>query len=83
MTHVLQPDQYRDASKLHMDARPLLEEWRSKMKTLIAALALLSLAASPVFAQSYIPPQDYTLNPNSPALTGGSSLGDNQRDHAN
>jgi hypothetical protein len=27
------------------------------MKTLIAALALLTLAAGPVFAQSYIPPQ--------------------------
>ncbi|MBO0757744.1 MAG: hypothetical protein J2P54_18010 [Bradyrhizobiaceae bacterium] len=27
------------------------------MRTLIAALALLSLAAGPVFAQSYIPPQ--------------------------
>jgi hypothetical protein len=55
------------------------------MKTLIAALALLTLAAGPVFAQSYIPQQRgyYTLNPNSPALTGGGSLGHNQLDHAN
>jgi hypothetical protein len=61
------------------------KRWRPKMKTLIAALALLTLAAGPVFAQSYVPPQRgyYTLNPNSPALTGGGSLGHNQLDHAN
>jgi hypothetical protein len=60
------------------------------MKTLISALALLSLAAGPVFAQSYIPrsgfvapPGPYGLSPNSPALTGGGSLGHNQLDHAN
>jgi hypothetical protein len=46
------------------------------MKTLIAALALLSLAAGPVFAQSYVP--RYGFNPNSPALTGGGSLGHNR-----
>jgi len=50
------------------------------MKTLIAALALLSLAAGPVFAQTYIPPQRgyYGLSPNSPAITGGGSLGHNR-----
>jgi hypothetical protein len=54
------------------------------MKTLIAALALLSLAAGPVFAQTYIPAQRgyYGLNPNSPALTGGGSLGHNRLDQA-
>jgi hypothetical protein len=31
-----------------------IRRWRSKMKTLIAALALLSLAAGPVFAQAII-----------------------------
>jgi hypothetical protein len=59
------------------------------MKTFIAAFALLSLAAGPVFAQSYIPqsgyltPGYYGFNPNSPALTGGGSFGHNQLDHAN
>jgi hypothetical protein len=56
------------------------------MKTTIVALALLSLASGPVFAASaYIPlsgyvPQSgyYGFNPNSPALTGGGSLGHNQ-----
>jgi hypothetical protein len=41
------------------------------MKTLIAALALLSLAAGPVFAQTTIqtpPPGYYVVNPNSPGL---------------
>jgi hypothetical protein len=55
--------------------------WRSKMKTLIAALALLSLAAGPVFAQTIIqtPQSGYRgVNPNSPALTGGGSLGHNR-----
>jgi hypothetical protein len=60
------------------------------MKTLISALTLLSLAAGPVFAQSYIPgsgyvpqPGYYGVNPNSPALTGGGSFGHNQLDRAN
>jgi hypothetical protein len=35
------------------------------MKTLIAALALLTLAAGPVFAQTYVPPQ----GPNGPTFT--------------
>jgi hypothetical protein len=51
------------------------------MKTLIAALALLSLAAGPVFAQTIIqtPQSGYRgVNPNSPALTGGGSLGHNR-----
>jgi hypothetical protein len=50
------------------------------MKTMIAVLALLSLAAGPVFAQSYVPPQGgyYGISPNSPALTGGGSLGHNR-----
>jgi hypothetical protein len=55
---------------------------RSKMKTLMAALALVSLAAGPVFAQTVIQPQVpqssyYGADPNSPALTGGGSLGHN------
>jgi hypothetical protein len=56
------------------------------MKTLIAALALLTLAAGPVFAQGYVSPQRgyyTTLSPNSPALTGGGSLGHNRLDHTN
>jgi hypothetical protein len=55
------------------------------MKTLIAALALLTLAAGPVFAQSFVSPQRgyITMSPNSPALTGGGSLGHNQMDHTN
>jgi hypothetical protein len=54
------------------------------MKTIIAALALLTLAAGPVFAQSYIPQQRgyMTISPNSPALTGGGSLGHNRLDQA-
>jgi hypothetical protein len=54
------------------------------MKTLIAALALLSLAAGPVFAQTYFPRQGgyYGVSPNSPALTGGGSLGHNRLDQA-
>jgi hypothetical protein len=52
------------------------------MKTLVAALALLSLAAGPVFAANSpdfgtIQPGYYRVNPNSPALTGGGSLGHN------
>jgi hypothetical protein len=57
------------------------KRWRSKMKTLIAALALLSLAAGPVFAQTIIQtphPGYYGVNPNSPGLTGGGSLGHNR-----
>jgi hypothetical protein len=63
-----------------------------KMKPMIAALALLSLAAGPGFAASpgfaagsYVPqpayvPQSgyYGVNPNSPAFTGGGSIGHNQ-----
>jgi hypothetical protein len=51
------------------------------MKTSIAALVLLSLAAGPLFAQTVIQvPQSGFVgaNPNSPALTGGGSLGHNQ-----
>jgi hypothetical protein len=60
------------------------------MRTMIAALALLTLAAGPVFAASpvfgtgsYVPqsgyvPGYYGVNPNSPALTGGGSLGHNR-----
>jgi hypothetical protein len=43
------------------------------VKTLIAALALLALAAGPVFAQSYIPRQSdgyYPLTPDDPAWAG-------------
>jgi hypothetical protein len=42
------------------------------MKTIIAALALLSLAAGPVFAQHYAPPQGgyYPLTPDDPAWAG-------------
>jgi hypothetical protein len=55
---------------------------------MIAALALLTLAAGPVFAQSYVPPSGYVpqsgygINPNSPALTGGGSLGHNRLQQA-
>ena len=81
MTYVLQPDHCHDAGKLHTDARHSVKRWRSKMKTLFAALALLSLAASPVFAQTIIqtPNPGYNVvNPNSPGLTGGGSLGHNR-----
>jgi hypothetical protein len=52
------------------------------MKIVIAAL-LLSLAAGPVFAAGSpsfgtTQPGYYGLNPNSPALTGGGSLGHNR-----
>jgi hypothetical protein len=42
------------------------------MKALIAALALLTLAAGPVFAQTYFPPQGgyYPLTPDDPAWAG-------------
>jgi len=57
-----------------------------EMKAMIAGLALFSLAAGPVFAagayipqSAYVPPSGYYgFNPNSPALTGGGSLGHNQ-----
>jgi hypothetical protein len=60
------------------------------MKTTIAALALLSLAAGPVFAaSSYVPqsayfPQSgyYGVNPSSPALIGGGSIGHNRLQQA-
>jgi hypothetical protein len=50
------------------------------MKTIIAALALVSLAAGPVFAQSYVPqlPGYGLISPNSPAITGGGSFGHNR-----
>ena len=51
------------------------------MKTVIAALALLSLATGPVFAQTVIQTPElgyYGVNPNSPAVTGGGSLGHNR-----
>jgi hypothetical protein len=52
-----------------------------EMKAMIAALALVLLAAGPVFAQNIIQtPQsgNYLVNPNSPALTGGGSFGHNR-----
>jgi hypothetical protein len=57
------------------------------MKMIITALAFLSLAAGPVFAQTIIQPQVphlgyYGVNPNSPALTGGGSLGHNRLQQA-
>jgi hypothetical protein len=56
------------------------------MKTMIAALALLSLAAGPVFvAGAYVPqsaPQAGYFSSNSPALTGGGSLGHNRLQQA-
>jgi hypothetical protein len=68
------------ASKLDTDACFPLKRWRSKMKTLIAVLAFLSLAAGPVFAQTIMqtPQPGYWVNPNSPAVTGGGSLGHNR-----
>jgi len=51
------------------------------MKTLIAALALLALAAGPVFAQTVIQTPQFGyhgFSPNSPALTGGGSVGHNR-----
>jgi hypothetical protein len=51
------------------------------MKTIIAALALLSLAAGPVFAQTIMQtphPGYYAGYQNSPALTGGGSFGHNR-----
>jgi hypothetical protein len=64
------------------------------MRTMIAALTLLTLAAGPVFAaspvfgtSSYVPqsgyvPGSYGANANSPALTGGGSLGHNRLQQA-
>jgi hypothetical protein len=57
------------------------------MKTAIAALALLTFAAGPVFAQSYVPPSavpqsGYGINSNNPALTGGGSFGHNRLQQA-
>ena len=54
---------------------------------MIAALALLSLAAGPVFAAGSpsfgtMQPGYYGLNSNSPALTGGGSLGHNRLQQA-
>jgi hypothetical protein len=39
------------------------------MKTMIAVLALLTLASGPVFAQSYVPPQPDGYYGPSPAFT--------------
>jgi hypothetical protein len=58
------------------------------MKTIIAALVLLSFAAGPLFAQSYVPQSAVQagyyglVSPNSPALTGGGSVGHNRLDQA-
>jgi hypothetical protein len=55
-------------SRLLFECKPR----RSKMKTLISALALLTLAAGPVFAQTKIQtpqPRYYMTNPNSPCST--------------
>jgi hypothetical protein len=52
-----------------------------KMKAMIAALALVLLAAGPVFAQTIIQtpqPGYYGGVHNTPALTGGGSLGHNR-----
>jgi hypothetical protein len=68
--------------ELHMQCVCPLKPWRSKVKTIVAALALLSLATGPVFAAgspSFGTMQPgYYVNPNSPALTGGGSLGHNR-----
>jgi hypothetical protein len=51
------------------------------MKTMIAALALVLLAAGPVFAQTIMQtpqPGYYWGAHNSPALTGGGSFGHNR-----
>jgi hypothetical protein len=45
------------------------------MKTLLAALALLTLATGSVFAQSYIPPQSDGYYGHHPALTVERPLG--------
>jgi hypothetical protein len=60
----------------------------TKMKVIITALALLSLAAGPVFAAgAYVPQSAYVpgylgVNPDSPPLTGGGSMGHNQLQQA-
>jgi hypothetical protein len=53
------------------------------MKTMIAVLALVLLAASPTFAAGSpifgtAQPGFYGISPNSPALTGGGSVGHNR-----
>jgi hypothetical protein len=50
------------------------------MKTLIAALALLTLAAGPVFAQNYVPQQGYyyPLTPDDPAWAGQGPVWDHR-----
>src|SRR5262249_45217061 len=57
-----------------------VKRWRSKMKIIIAALAVLSFVAGPVFAQTIIqtPHPGYYGGNTSPALTGGGSLGHNR-----
>jgi hypothetical protein len=49
MTYVPQPDQYRHA-QAYMDARPPFKRWKSKMKTLMATLALVLLTAGSTLA---------------------------------
>jgi hypothetical protein len=69
MTYVLQPDECQmPASAIRTLGFPF-KRWRSKMKTLIAALALLSLAAGSAFAQTTIQtprPGHHLVIPNSP-----------------
>ena len=53
MTHVLRPDQYHRVNELLRTLGLPFKQRRTKMKTFIAALALLSLAAVPTFAAPY------------------------------
>jgi hypothetical protein len=76
---------HRDrASKLHIEAAISGQTMETKMKAIIAALALLSLAAGPVFAAGAYVPQAgyYGFSSNSPALTGGGSIGHNRLQQA-
>jgi hypothetical protein len=73
------------AKELHFACWASDKRWRSKEKTMIAALAPRLLAAGPVFAQgSYVSPSAYLrhsgygINPNNPAITGGGSFGHNR-----
>jgi hypothetical protein len=60
------------------------------MRTIIAALMFLSLVAGPAFAagsdissHEYVPQPGFLgVNPNSPGLTGGGSLGHNRLQQA-
>jgi hypothetical protein len=72
---------YLRTTAVHIRRGISIKRWRSKMKTLIAALALLSLATGPVFAQTFMPQgphAGYGFSSNSPALTGGGSFGHNR-----